>query len=110
MVLDRKITIQHPVTTRGDFNEEIITWTELFQAWSNITFLTGKEIQIQTTGENKQQIGIQPTFFTIRYKTGLKRNFRIIFENEVYEITAIQEIQRRQWIQITAELRDNLKP
>ncbi len=109
MRLDRLITIQQEVITRGDFKEEKITWQDLTQAWAEVQFAQGREQGVPTSGHNKQQQGIQPVHFIIRYRADLDKRMRIIWEGEVYEITAIQEIQRRHWIRITTEQRDNLE-
>ena len=109
MRLDRLITIeQRQVTRDASFGSQQVTWVKFLDIYAELEFSNGTEKPISTSGNNKQQVAYQPVNFKTRYITGLDKTMRILFEGEYYEITAIQEIQRRQWIRITAEQRDNL--
>lgn len=107
MKFDRVISFEKPIRSYNSFGEETKTYTHAFLSFANVAYNPGREVQMTAAGNEKQQVGIQPVLFTVRYKTGLDKTWRIIYEGEVYHITAIAEVDRRHYLNITAEQRDN---
>jgi SPP1 family predicted phage head-tail adaptor len=100
--MDRKITIQHEIVTTNSFNEKKSTW-ETFAAsvWAHVVTRTGTE-----SYQAEQLTAVLTTSFFIRYRTGLDVKMRVVYNNEVYNITSIVEPpeMRREILEIKGEL------
>lgn len=87
--LDRRITIERYVETRGDFNEPIMTWEPLVTVWC------AKRDASAGESYRAQSVSAQiTTRFTIRYSSqvaDVNPKDRIIYEGRVYNITAVRE-------------------
>jgi head-tail adaptor len=102
--LDRKIAFEKPTTVRNDFGEEVVTYMGAKVAWANVRFGFGTERQERT---DKQRMGNQEVFFTVRFFKPVDLTWIIIHEGIRYQILAISEVQRRHYLEIKAEERDN---
>lgn len=107
---NRPIEVQQEVIVReSSFGSQQVTWVKLRDMLADVKFLPPRENQIPTSGATTQQMAIQPVEFVVRYQSDIRsKRMRVLFEGEIYEITGIQEVQRRMWTKITAEQRDNL--
>lgn len=100
--LDRRLTIQRPVVTANEYNEEVTTWADVATV-SALVEWTGTHSDEQFEGD--QQVVTTRAVFTIRYRTDFDEKCRLVFEGEAYDILHLAEIQRRRFRQITAEKR-----
>ena len=87
--LDRRITIERYVETRGDFNEPVLTWEPLATVWASKTDASAGERY------RAQAVGAEITsHFRIRYSSqvaDVNPKDRLIYEDRVYNITAVRE-------------------
>ena len=81
--LDRKVTIQDYTKTKDAFGQEVETWQDV------VTVPCGKKDLISTSTQEASEAAQEQTKttseFTIRYYAGLEGNYRLKFENEIYE-------------------------
>jgi SPP1 family predicted phage head-tail adaptor len=103
--LDRKITIQEPVYTTNDHNEDVISsWTDVAEVWANVSQNQGDE-----QNDADRITYYETTIFTIRYRTGLNVRMRIIWDTVPYRIFSIREHKssRKGYMEIAGEIDDN---
>ena len=102
MNMDRKIVIERPILKRNTYGESEEGWTTFAIVWANINYKGGREgfyaRQVVATGD---------VVFKIRYTSGITPKMRILFNDLDYNISAISEAGRNQWMEITAKSHDN---
>lgn len=96
--LDRRITIYYNIEGENDFGEIELTRRELISVWAKFEPGTGSE----ATEANKVTASLTAKF-TIRYRTGLNETMSIYFDSEWYDIISINKIDRKRYLEITAE-------
>lgn len=94
--MDRRVSFLKPTVTDGDSNEDKITgWEKISSVpdvWAYKQDLRGKEVVI---ADRVQFMYL--TNWTIRYRTDLKANYRLVDESgQVYEIITIAEGEGRE--------------
>ncbi len=114
--LDRRITLQVPIVTRGALGGVAETWADLATVWADIRPLSGKEIQMAQQTQTQAQM-----VMTIRHRSDLQANCRVLLEDantfgnwydfffkagteKVARITWIAEIGRRQGLNLYCEV------
>jgi SPP1 family predicted phage head-tail adaptor len=104
--LDREITFIKRVVTRGDANQDKITWTRVDtypDVFARVKELPGSEVVL-----GNQIKFIQKTEFVVIYRTDITAKHRIVFEDRVYEIISVIETpQRKMYTQVMANYLDN---
>lgn len=98
--LDRFVTIQTVTGTQDAFGQPV-------NAYQNrATVPCQKEDLISSSSLEVTEAAQEQTKtvakFTIRYYPGLDANFRLVFENEVYEIVRVAERGRKRYTVIMA--------
>lgn len=104
--LDRKITIQEPVYTTNDHNEdEISDWDNVATVWAKTEQRQGSEVV-----DADRVTYYETTIFTIRYRADLNVRMRIIFQSIPYRIFSIVEHKgsRKGYMELAAEVMDNI--
>lgn len=97
--LDRRVTFQSKIVGENVSNEDAeIGWEDVVTVWASRDDKTGNEI---VAGD--KITGFQDAVFTVRYRTGLSIEMRIVCEGLIYGITSIQEVGRRRYLSIVAE-------
>ncbi len=94
--LDRQVHILRNLgTARNEFNETAAAWTPLTIVWASKRTSGGQEFLAgaQVTAEER-------AVFVIRYRTDLKPTDRLECEGHVYNIAAMREIGRRQYLEV----------
>lgn len=99
--MDRTITLQTPVISRDSFGAEVITWTSEDIPAAIDTGLNRSE----SMSASSKELALTAITFTIRYRTGLTEKQQLVFESNVYDILGITEVERRDYIRITATLK-----
>ena len=93
--LDRLITIEQPTETTSATGGRTETWAEFAQAWAGKRDLSGREFfQAQAV---QSEIG---TAFRIRWRSAITTKMRINDGGDLYDIEAIVEVGRREWIDL----------
>lgn len=100
--LDRLITIEQATITRNDTGGEIRTFNTFITCWAHVLSLGGNE---KIMDDAFQAFNI--TTFYIRYQAGITEKMRIVYNSINYDIKSIIEHERRSFLQIKAEKRDN---
>lgn len=95
--LDRCIRIESPTRAQDSYGEAIDTWGIVESCRAAVKYMNGKE-PFQGDQFNAQRT-VQ---FTIRYRTGIDETCRIVWEGDTYDIVYINQVGRRQWLQIVA--------
>lgn len=99
--LDRKITIQAMTRTQGTtYGEPTETYTTWLQPWAEIRPLTVREIT-----EAKQVSAEAMLHFQIHWVRGMRMTHRIVYEGLEYTIQSIQEVGRRDRLNIIGSAR-----
>jgi SPP1 family predicted phage head-tail adaptor len=92
--LDRKITVQRASETRNAYNEIEPVWADLFTVWASKKTQSGREAL-----QAEQVVASNTVVFAIRYKAITTKD-RVIFEGQTYDITSLNELGRREGLEI----------
>lgn len=88
--LDRTITIIEFTESENSFGEREKVWTELATVRAAKRSMNNRDVM-----KSQGVVNAPEGKFLIRYRAGLKTSQRIIYEEQHYEITAVEEIGRR---------------
>ena len=94
---DRRITIQQTTDIRDEFGAGVPAWSTFATVWANAAPSGGNE---KTEGQKITATGI--VLFTIRYIAGIDEKMQIVYNGDTYNITNIDEPDRRRSLLITA--------
>jgi SPP1 family predicted phage head-tail adaptor len=98
--LDRRIEIQRATITRDDWNSPVETWATIATTWA--AKRDRNEIEIN---EQNQTVTFTRTIWKIRHRADLTTTDVILYGAEVYDITGIRELGRREALEVTTEKR-----
>ena len=100
--LDRRITIQRKVLGSDASNQRKITgWTDIAtypEVWANVDEKSGSEVF-----QADQLVGLTVANFTIRYRTDVTIENRIVYNSKYYDIQAILDVGRKRFLRLTCE-------
>lgn len=88
--LDRRITVQRCTEAPDSFGQVIPTWSTLAVVWAKVERNGGGE-----KFATDQRTSRSEAAFTIRYRAGITPKMRVLFDGEVWEIEAVDELGRR---------------
>lgn len=94
--LRRRVTLQELVKTDDGYGGTIETWQDITTIWAAIEPLRGNERytaqQVQSELSHK---------VTIRYRTGIKPQMRLLYKDRIFEIEAVLDVEERhQWLEL----------
>jgi len=97
--LSRRVAIQSVAETLNAYGEPIKAWTTAYTVYAQVTPLRGDERAL-----NQQLVSRADTKFRIRYNSDMTitTKYRLVFDGENYDITAILEIGRKEGWEILA--------
>jgi len=95
--LDRKITIEYPSTGQDTLGAEVDDWNILANVWAKVRDVAGREVQ-----DNPGTAAMDTSSFLIRHLATVTRKMRIRYNGDIYNITSIKEIGRREGLEIQA--------
>ena len=95
---DRRITIQQTTDIRDEFGAGVPAWSTFATVWANAAPSGGNE---KTEGQKITATGV--VIFTIRYLSGVDEKMQILYQGDYYNITNIDEPDRRKTLTITAQ-------
>jgi len=98
--LDRRITWQTAVITRAAEGNEIKTWSTSFETWACRADLRGAEMIQAGESVDERTVKLQ-----LYYRAGLVPTDRFIFEGLTYRIHSINEIGRREGLEVIGRTR-----
>lgn len=99
--LDRRITIQRFTETRSKYNESIRSWADLYTVWASKRTQSGREAL-----QGEQVVASNTVVFTIRHKAITPQD-RILFEGQTYDIKSLNELGRREGLEIICTVQEN---
>jgi SPP1 family predicted phage head-tail adaptor len=76
-----KITIQQPGTIRNEYGEIVEGYIDFLETRAQFKPLYGRQLFAAEGSGSESTVT-----FAIRYRTGIKANFRIRYQGEIYEI------------------------
>ena len=85
--MNKRIVIQNPTDSQGSTGEKTQIWNTFATVWAKVKPARGTELL-----DADQISNVIDTIFIIRKLTGLKRNFRIIYDTQTYQIDAVNDI------------------
>lgn len=97
--LDRKIVIQSFTETQDAYGAPVKTWAAFATVWAQVRPVRGRE------GFEAEQVAAQIlATFRIRYLAGVLLTMRISYDGKVWNLRSINEIGRREGLEIEAEV------
>jgi len=102
--LDRRITIIKKVVSEGESNEDYLdSWEEVATVWARKDDLRGKEVVIA----DKVQF-MYLTVWSMRYRSDIKANMRLVESGQVYEVITLSEGEgRNRWLDVVTNILEN---
>lgn len=100
--LDRRIILLQRSTSADDWNQNVDSYVQLAEVWAEVRDQGAKERE-----EADQRVTVNPKIFTIRFRSDITTKHRISYDSDIYHITGITEIGRKEGQRITAVARDN---
>jgi SPP1 family predicted phage head-tail adaptor len=99
---DRRIEIQHLVGSRNGYGENVQEWKQFCKMWASVNHKGGRE------GFYARQVVAEGVVvFKMRYRDDIRETMRIVHNERIYNINAIAEVGRKDWLEITAKMHDN---
>lgn len=101
---DVPITISQKTATKNEYGEAVISLVTVASCWSERDYQSGREFLAGTAASEASKAVLKVAKFTFRYVDGLEEKMVIIDdEHEVYDITKIAHLNRKQYHQVIAQ-------
>ena len=100
--LDRRIELYSTTRTLNDYGEGEESYTYYRSVWAQLMTSKGTEGRADISMMSKSEIQ-----FMLRYNSTLTTSYLVKFEGNYYNITAIDQIGRREYIKVTCVYKDN---
>lgn len=98
--LDRRITLKEPVRTTDTAGGIVTTYTDVATVSAKKRDVSGRE------KFRAEQVNAElTTRFTIRYRSDIQNDWRIVFKSKDYDILVIRETERNAVLEIDAAAR-----
>lgn len=99
--LDKRIEIQQATETRSASGGVSVEWTAVARCWAGVSSpLTGNSQEVL----GDQIVATTRVLFTIRYRDGLDKKMRIVYQGRYYDmLPPFQEVGRKQFLNIPAQ-------
>lgn len=98
-VLDRRITIETPTSTKDATGAPTLSWATLAEVGANMKWKGGDESEVLSKVTAKTRVQ-----FLIRYRTDIDHSMRISYDGDYYNILAILDDQWNMYLTIKTEL------
>lgn len=89
-IIRNRITLQKPVHTRNALQELVTTYADFITVWASIDWGSGRRF-LEAAQLNAEVQGV----IRIRYREGIKPEWRIKYDDRYFEIVSIANIQER---------------
>lgn len=102
--LDTQIIIEVGTVSKDSLtNEENITWATFATVWAEKLRMPASNEQIEAA----QQVAIKTGRWKIRHLDGVLETMRVNRDSEISYISGIEELDRKKFLILTVEKRDN---
>jgi SPP1 family predicted phage head-tail adaptor len=101
--MDRRVTFQTFTEAQNSFGEPVKTWANLVTSptvWAKVEDIAGSRFAERYAAGKVQ--GVIDTRFTVRYRSDLSVEMRVVHEDRNYDIRSLVEIGRRVGLEILA--------
>jgi SPP1 family predicted phage head-tail adaptor len=103
IALDKRIIIQRETFARNADTGQIVgTWMDLVTVWGAILSKKGTEKEV-----DNQIVNAQDITFHMRWRYSLTVQDRMKYNDKIYDVQAIREIDRKSFMEVDAVLRDS---
>ena len=97
--LDRKASFYTKVTSRDTYGATVETWPTLtFDMWGEVTYVSGDLIV-----SNEEKFYSGTIFLKVHYRSAIVETMRVKIADVWYRIVYMQELGRREGLQITLQ-------
>lgn len=90
--LDRRITLLARSTVRDSFGDATEQFTAFADVWAQVIPERGGELIRANNGQRQAQAVVT---FRVRWRANLKREIRVQWDGNSYDVTNVKEIGRR---------------
>jgi SPP1 family predicted phage head-tail adaptor len=97
--LDRRVTVQRRTLTQDGAGEAIESWTDDATVWAEARDPKGRELF-----QADQRAAQIDRVFVLRWRAINQKDYRILYENDVYDIEEIAEIGRQAGLQLRCKV------
>lgn len=106
MSLDRKLIFYRPVTAKSASGMETVTYHKVpLPSWGELQITS--RIGGVENHEGKQLVASRIDIFHIRYRGDISETWIMDLDGVKYDILGIQPMQRRAFLKLTVEQKDN---
>lgn len=88
--MNQRITIEEKTSTRSSTGAEVVTWTPVAEVWARVEPIRGNEFfaagQMQDATDHR---------VTIRYRSGITREQRVVWRGELMDIVSVIDVNAR---------------
>lgn len=96
--LDRKILVQSVTNPQNTFGEAVKTYTDFWETNASVRSLSGREF-FEAQAVHAEEV----LEFTTRFKEGVKREMRLVYNDVNYDIINVSEIGRKVGLKLLAK-------
>ena len=94
--LDRLVTINSVVNTRGTSGGSNVTYT----LWKKV-YMSKRDVSGAEGMETRRDTGTTRTVFKMRYDSGINQSHQLVLDGVSYDIEIIKELGRREGQELT---------
>jgi SPP1 family predicted phage head-tail adaptor len=102
MNLDRVIELHAPTTTRNLSGQYVTTFATQGNFYAALNPTTARE-----DNSGSQMYGLEVVRWAVRYNDAIKHTWRVIHNNDEYDVIGIMHNGRRTYTTLICKLRDN---
>jgi SPP1 family predicted phage head-tail adaptor len=97
--MSNRVELQARTISTNAVNEQIETWATVQKIWAELNWVGARERLA-----SEREISIKALRALVRYRAGLDSyTNRLLVAGEIYNITGIREIGRREGLELTCE-------
>lgn len=94
--LDRRVRLDYPLTTRTADGGESTKWVSAASVWSAVTVGAGG--RLYAADAKHYDAGLT---YRIRARNDIRAGWRLVHGDDVFEITAVEELGRGHYLELT---------
>ena len=90
--LDRRVRIEQCTWVTDSVGQRVAVWSTLAIVWAKVAYESGGERY-----EADQKIAERVVKFIVRYNSSLNETMRVVYDGSVYDILAIEDVDRERY-------------
>lgn len=95
--MDRRIVVEKPTITQDALGGRVEAWQEVCQTWAEIV-----PQSVRARYDGAVESSERKVIFRVRYISDIKETQRVRYEDKTYQIIGLQELGRREGLEILA--------